>query len=282
MKITIDHVTLCGSNLEKMQQAFIDSGLAAMYGGPHANGVTHMSLIGFDDGSYLELIAPIQREAGSSGMTSGWMKLMQADAGACAWAVRTSGIQQEVERLRAAGIAVTAPETGGRKKVDGTTLRWQTASVGPGTAGSLLPFMIQDETPRELRVQPSPEIRKMGLTGVAIVVLGVRDLDAAIVSFRKAYGWDKPQIEEQKQFGAELAYFAGTPVILATPSGNGSWLSERLNRLGNSPVAFLLGTANINQASQRFSLVHADSWFGRRLAWIDETKLRGARMGVVE
>ena len=129
MKITIDHVTLCGSNLEKMQQAFIDCGFAAMYGGPHANGVTHMSLIGFDDGSYLELIAPIQRDAGSSGMTSGWMKPMQADAGACAWAVRTPGIQQEVERLKAAGIAVTAPEAGGRKKVDGTTLRWQTATA---------------------------------------------------------------------------------------------------------------------------------------------------------
>jgi hypothetical protein len=282
MKITIDHVTLCGSNLEKMQQAFTEAGLPAMYGGPHANGVTHMSLIGFEDGSYLELIAPIHQDAAASGMISGWMKLMLPDAGACAWAVHTSGIQQEVERLRAAGIAVTTPESGGRKKIDGTTLRWQTATLGPGAAGAVLPFMIQDETPRELRVQPSPEIRDTGLTGVAIVVLGVRDLDAAIASFRKAYGWDKPQIEEQKQFGAKLAYYAGTPVILATPSGEKSWLSERLERFGDCPVAFFVKTSNINRASQRFRLVRADRWFGRKLAWIDETRLRGARVGIIE
>jgi len=282
MKITIDHVTLCGSNLEKMQQAFTDAGLTAMYGGPHVNGVTHMSVIGFEDGSYLELIAPIHQDAGASGMMSGWMKLMLADAGACAWAIHTSGIQQEVERLRAAGIAVTTPEAGGRKKVDGTTLRWQTATVGAGAAGAVLPFMIQDETPRELRVQPSPKIRDTGLTGVAIVVLGVRDLDAAIASFRKAYGWEKPQIEEQKQFGAKLAHYTGTQVILATPSDKQSWLSEYLDRIGDCPVAFLLGTSNINQASQRFHLVRVDTWFGRKMAWIDETKLRGARVGVIE
>ena len=282
MKITIDHVTLCGSNLEKMQQAFSDVGLPTTYGGPHANGITHMALTGFEDGSYLELIAPIQREASVSEMMSGWMKLMQADAGACAWAVHSSSIQQEVERLRAAGMSVTAPETGGRKKVDGTSLRWQTASVGPGAAGALLPFMIQDETPRELRVQPSPEIRKTGLTGVAIVVLGVRDLDAAMASFRKAYGWHKPQIEEREQFGAKLAFFAGTPVILATPSGQPSWLSEHLDRTGDCPVAFLLGTSSFNHSSQRLGLVRADSWFGRRMAWFDDTKIGGSRVGVVE
>src|SRR5215468_8682111 len=282
MKIQIDHVTLCGSNLEKMQQALSEAGLTTAYGGPHANGATHMALVGFDDGSYLELIAPMHREAGTSGMTSGWMKLMLADAGACAWAVHTSSIQQEVERLRAAGVAVTRPEPGGRKKIDGTNLRWQTASVGPGVAGALLPFMIQDETPRELRVQPSRKIRETGLTGIAIVVLGVRNFGGAIDSFRKAYGLDKPQMEEQKQFGAKLAYFAAAPVILATPSGEGSWLSERLDRLGDSPVAFLLGTSNINRASQHFNLVRADTWFGRKMAWIDESKLRGARVGVIE
>jgi len=74
----------------------------------------------------------------------------------------TSNIQQEVERLKAASIEVTAPEPGGRKKIDGTTLRWQTATAGPALR-SLLPFMIQDE-PTGLRVPPSRTIPEIGLT----------------------------------------------------------------------------------------------------------------------
>ncbi len=191
MRIEIDHVTFCGSSLEELRKAFADAGLVTEYGGPHANGVTHMDLLGFQDGSYLELIAPMSREAGS-GMMAGWSQLMNADAGACAWAIRVANIQEEVNRLGAAGIPVTTPERGGRTKMDGTALRWRTAAVGPGAAGALLPFMIQDETSRELRIQPSPGIGGTGLSGVAIVILGVLDLDAAIALFRKAYGWDAP------------------------------------------------------------------------------------------
>ena len=52
-------------------------------GGPHGNGVTQMALVGFDDQSYLELIAPVK-----SGVTEGsdWARFMSGDAGACAWA----------------------------------------------------------------------------------------------------------------------------------------------------------------------------------------------------
>ena len=59
MDLQIDHVTVCGRDLDRMRQSFAERGLATEYGGPHANGLTHMALAGFDDGSYLELIAPL-------------------------------------------------------------------------------------------------------------------------------------------------------------------------------------------------------------------------------
>ncbi len=45
-------------SLSQCERTFGDVGSKIDYGGPHANGVTHMALLGFEGGSYLELIAP--------------------------------------------------------------------------------------------------------------------------------------------------------------------------------------------------------------------------------
>jgi hypothetical protein len=142
--------------------------------------------------------------------------------------------------------------------------------------------MIEDKTPRNLRVQPSASVKESGLTGIAAVVLGVKDLDAAIALFHKAYGWEAPSLEENKEFGARLAYFPGTPVVLAAPLSKNSWLAERLERFGESPVAYLLGATDLGVAAQRFSLAPASPWFSRKTAWFDAKKLNGLRLGVVQ
>src|ERR1700758_94263 len=107
--LKIDHVTVCGTELEVMQKAFASVGLEPDYGGPHANGVTHMALVGFEDGSYVELIAPHK-----PGLAAGsyWSKFMAGDAGPCAWAVETADIRADIATLQAAGIATRGPTTG--------------------------------------------------------------------------------------------------------------------------------------------------------------------------
>jgi len=115
-----------------------------------------------------------------------------------------------------------------------------------------------------------------------MVILGVANLNAAIQLFRKAYGWQEPEIEEHHEPEASLSYFPGTPIILATPSDHRSWFASRLERFGDCPLAFLLGTPNLEVASKRFGLVRSDIWFRRKVAWFDDKKLRGARLGVVQ
>src|SRR5580700_6156824 len=134
MRFQLDHVTVCGSDLEAMRRAFRDVGLSTTYGGPHADGVTHMDLLAFEDGSYLELIAP-RAALGGAGMMSGWARLMEGNAGAGAWAVQSPDIHAEARRLRNSGIEVRGPEAGGRKRPEGSALEWETAIVGPGAAG---------------------------------------------------------------------------------------------------------------------------------------------------
>ncbi len=274
--LELDHVSICGPDLDALRQAFTDVGMTPDFGGPHGNGVTQMALIGFDDQSYIELIAPVK-----TGVTEGsdWAKFMTGDAGTCAWAVGTNVLLQDVDSLKKAGIAVSEPKRGSRKRPDGMSLEWMTAQVGPGSPGSILPFIIEDQTPRPWRVQTSESVKGAPAYGVENVIVGVNNLDSAIALFRKAYGWAEPLTENQKDFG-KLAYFPGEPVILAAPSGGG-WLADRLGRFGESPVAYLLGTRDFAGAAKKYKLNNTKTWFGQKVAWFDPAKLKGARVGVI-
>lgn len=274
--LELDHVSICGSSLDTLRQSLTDVGLTPDLAGPHGNGVTQMALVGFDDGTYLELIAPLK-----PGETAGsdWAKFMSNDAVTCAWAVGTNVLLQEVDRLKKAGIAVTAPARGSRKRPDGMSIEWMTADVGNGTPGSTLPFAIEDQTPRAWRVQPSASVKGAPVSGVENVVLGVNNLDAAIALFRRAYGWSEPLVENQRDFG-KLAYFPGEPVILAAPS-SGGWLSEHLAKFGETPVAYLLNASDFTAATKKYKLSGTRTWFGQRVAWFDAGKLKGVRLGVI-
>jgi hypothetical protein len=282
MRLQLDHVTVCGSDLEAMRRAFREVELTTVYGGPHANGVTHMDLLAFVDGSYMELIAPLAAAGGASGMMSGWARLMEGDAGAGAWAVRSDDIHAEAARLRAAGIEVRGPEGGGRTRPDGSALEWETAVVGPGAAGSVLPFVIEDKTPRELRVPKASSSVGSLIRGVGVVVLGVRDLETSVGLFRRGYELEEPRAEAREDLGMTLAFFPGTPVMLASALKDDGWLADRIARFGECPAAFLLGTGHLDSVTERYRLGNADVWFGRRLAWFDESRLRGMRLGVIE
>jgi len=273
--LELDHASVCGSNLDALRQAFTDVGLTPDFGGPHANGITQMALVGFDDQSYIELIAPVK-----AGVTEGsdWARFMAGDAGTCAWAVGTNVLLQEVERLKKVGIPVTTPQRGSRKRPDGMAVEWMTSEVGSGSPGSKLPFIIEDETPRTWRVQTSNGMKGSPVFGIENVVLGVNNLEDAIALFRKAYGWSEPLIENQKDIG-KLAYFPGEPVILAAPSGG--WAADHISKFGEGPVAYLLGTHDFAAASKKYKLSNGRPWFAQKIGWFDVNKLKGVRLGVI-
>ena len=72
------------------------------------------------------------------------------------------------------------------------------------------------------------------------VVIAVRDLQASIDRYRHAYGLAPPIKQVDSTFGAHLASFGGTPVVLASPLTAQSWLVSRLAQFGESPCAFIL------------------------------------------
>src|SRR5947207_3553548 len=85
--LRVDHVTICGRSLALLEQAFSGIGMRTDYGGTHPDSSTQMALLGFEDGSYVELIAPAEPAVHTKGRVK-WSAMMAADAGPCAWAAR--------------------------------------------------------------------------------------------------------------------------------------------------------------------------------------------------
>jgi hypothetical protein len=268
VELKIDHVTIAGARLAEMREAFsAAAGIPTEYGGPHSNHATEMALASFPDGSYIELMG-IQQGADAAAVAAHtWSRFLRENGGPCAFALRVTDVSAEIERLSHAGIRVGEPEKSGRARPDGVALSWETADAGPGPRGSFFPFLIRDFTPRQNRVYPSGKPTSTRFGGVGLVVIGVRNLEESIAQYRKAFQLPQPKRQRDEAFGADLAWFQGTPVALAAPLKPGSWLAQRLARFGDSPCAFVL------QASSGLIGQKPSNWFGRSLFWVDNVKL---------
>jgi catechol 2,3-dioxygenase-like lactoylglutathione lyase family enzyme len=267
-ELKIDHVTIAGARLGEMREAFsAAAGIPTEYGGPHSNHATEMALASFPDGSYMELMG-IQQGADPAAVTAHtWSRFLRENGGPCAFALRVTDVNAEIQRLSHAGIRVGEAEKSGRTRPDGVALSWETADAGPGPRGSFFPFLIRDFTPRENRVYPSGKPTTTRFRGVGLVVIGVRSLEESIALYRKAFQLPEPKRQRDEAFGADLAWFNGTPVALAAPVTPGSWLAQRIAHYGDSPCAFVL-TASGGMVGSKPS-----NWFGRPLFWVDNGKL---------
>jgi hypothetical protein len=272
--LKIDHVTVAGSSLKKMQAGLSAVGIQTVYGGAHSNHATEMALVSFPDGSYLELIA-LQPNADPQAVDRHeWASFLKADAEPCAWAVRERDLDAEVQRLKTASVAVSAPVKSGRQRPDGVHLEWETSEIGGGIRGTFFPFLIHDFTDRNQRAFPQGKPVTKDFRSVTRVVIAVKDLDAALKLYRQAYGVPPPIKQVDESFGAHLALLGGIPVVLAQPLTSHSWLNGRIAKFGEGPCAFVLGAANPGH----HKAASKSRWFGAEISWFDPEEL-GWRLG---
>ncbi len=278
MNLKIDHVTIAGRELATLAQAFADLGLPTDYGGAHSNNITHMALLGFDDGSYIELISML-RPGEQSPL---WHDQIFGDAGLCAWAVEADDINLEAARLAALGIAVNGPHYMNRARADGLLAEWDLAFIGEHSPGAKLPFIIKDRAPRAYRAPVSASVAGSELSGIKKVVLAVENLAASIKLFQSVYGWPAPEQMIDNDFNAQLADFTDAPVMLATPLAAKSWLADRLREFGELPCACLIASRDLAASAARLPLLAPNNWFGHNVRWLAAAKLRGIRIALVE
>ena len=84
----IDHVTITGSDIKRMQARLASVGISSVYGGAHSNHATEMALVSFPDGSYLELMGIPPNAEAEAVVRHVWAKFLKENAGPCAWAMQ--------------------------------------------------------------------------------------------------------------------------------------------------------------------------------------------------
>jgi hypothetical protein len=187
----VDHVVLVALDLDAAIAEHRGRGFLVQPGGEHAGGVSHNALVGFADGSYLELLAfhdlAKAREAKHS-----WAPVAERGGGWADFALLSDDVVADAAKL---GDLLTRPtEQGGRTRPDGIQIGWRVARLR-----SPLPFLIDDISPRDQRV-PSGDATKHpnGVAGVSSVVLGARDVAAVTGAYERLRERGAPAIEIRK------------------------------------------------------------------------------------
>lgn len=254
----MDHVAVTCSDLRATADALDRLGIAPEYGGEHGDGTTHMSLLGFGDGTYLELISSVP---GSDGEPGYWPRGIADDAGPFAWAVRAGDARTHLKRVIDAGHPVEGPTAGSRERPDGTPVEWEMGVYGDEADRAMLPFAVADLTPRGYRVPTTGSVADGPLRGVGEVLVAVGNLDGAIRTFRDLYRLPTPQRRERA--GLTVASFPGAPLALVSPADErgpvGTGRSVR-GRRGRTPRPG--GTPGVSAGTRSLDL--GDDRDGRR------------------
>ena len=152
MLTRLDHLVILVQNLDGAVEDYERLGFRVTPGGEHADGLTRNALVPFGDGTYLELVAFIDHENYQDNVW-GWREFLPHE-GLIDYCAASDGLLEDVRRLRELGFEVDGPHEGGRRLPDGQKIRWRSASFAQ--EWRILPFLIEDLTPREARVPAGP------------------------------------------------------------------------------------------------------------------------------
>jgi hypothetical protein len=192
----LDNLVILVGDLELASADYQRLGFAVTPGGEHTDGLTRNALIPFEDGSYFELVSFLDPGDPTDNVWA-WREFLLHE-GPIDYCVASDDLDSDVRRLKSLGLVVDGPDDGGRRLPDGAKIRWRGARIRQ--EGRLLPFLIEDLTPRERRVPGGPAAGyQNGATGVSRLEISVPDAAGA-----------RPSLAAL----AETADDAGTPVRL--------------------------------------------------------------------
>ncbi len=245
----IDHIVIAVRDLAAASADYASLGFTVTPGGEHTGGATHNALISFADGAYFELIA--FREPDRPQDHKWWGRFAKGE-GTVDFALRADDVTAEAARLAETGITVDGPVDGGRLRPDGQRIAWR--NLGLNVPGAPLPFVIEDVTPRHLRVPPDPATtHPLDVTGVAGLTLLVTDLDRAAAPFAALLGatgepapFDIPGVLRALRFATDTCW-----IDLAEADPGAVELQQHIAERGAAPYEIVLSA---NEQPEPFSL----------------------------
>lgn len=181
----LDHLVILVRDLDLAAADYEHLGFAVTQGGEHADGLTRNALIPLEDGSYFELVSFLNLEDATDNVW-GWREFLPNE-GLIDYCVASDDLETDVRRLESVGFGVEGPDDGGRRLPDGTEIRWRSARIRQ--EGRLLPFLIEDLTPRGLRVPGGQAAEHPnGASGISRLEIAAPDAQEAAASLAALIG----------------------------------------------------------------------------------------------
>lgn len=237
---SIDHIVVLVDDLAAASANWRRAGFTVTPGGTHAAGTTHNALVTFADGSYFELIAFLSSDRTQEHRW--WPRVMDGE-GLIDYALLSDDLTGDASTARGHGLEMTGPEDSGRLRPDGQQLAWRTIVLGRGIGEPTLPFVIEDVTPRELRVPSGKAAQhQLSITGIAGLTLVTANVEEAATAMTSLLGTPGEDIVVEE--GAMLRFTLGEQwLALLQPGSDQSEAGQYLRQRGDGPYEVTLRAA---------------------------------------
>ncbi|MGN6561667.1 MAG: VOC family protein [Thermomicrobiales bacterium] len=256
----IDHIVILVRDLAQASADYERAGFTVTPGGTHAAGTTHNALISFADGTYFELIAFFEPDRPQEHRW--WSRGAQGD-GLVDYALLSSDLAADCAAMRSHGLQPQGPEDGGRLRPDGERLVWRSAMLGRGNSYPALPFVIEDVTPRDLRVPGGDATRhRLPVTRVTGLTVVTADLAAGADALAALLGTAGESVNTAE--GAGQRFTIGRQWLLLLQPSASSDAGQHLAARGEGPYEIAL-SGESGASSGQGELLPVDQTHGARI-----------------
>ncbi|MCY4019185.1 MAG: VOC family protein [Chloroflexi bacterium] len=202
MILGIDHIVIAGPDLDRLTATFDSHGFHVVGGGRHPIG-SYNNLIGLLDGAYIELLSFYE----DSPDHYWWEAVHERGGGLIDFCMETDDVRADYAVFEAGGVEMSPLVGLSRLRVDGYRLKWLNNEIYSDFQG-LIPFIIEDETPREERV-PKERHHANGVTGIDTITLAARDLERARRIMGAALGQAGEPVNDEDLNASGVVFQAG-------------------------------------------------------------------------
>ncbi|MBI3913485.1 MAG: VOC family protein [Chloroflexi bacterium] len=252
MLTAFDHLIIIVNDLAAAMETYRTLGFAPRVGGEHPAFGSHNALVALNDGTYLELLAFKDKTLAAQSIWRDAVQKFAGREGFAGYALFSDDLTNDISALRGRHLDVGEPNAGARVRPDGQRVAWRSALIG-GSATGALPFMIQDDTPRTLRIEPLAEGLGSRVRAKEIVV-AVKDADLAQRDYHALLDLEPRRVHTTAGDleGARFSMPWGA-LVLAQPNREGNALADQLAQRGEGLYALTLAAADVNR--ERSTLV---------------------------
>lgn len=239
----LDHIVILVRDLAQASADYAQLGFTVTPGGEHVGLGTHNALITFGDGAYFELIA--FKEPDRPHDMRWWSRLVQGE-GLIDYCLFGDGLEAEAAAIRSRGLVLHGPIEMSRRRPDGQEITWRLVVTTEPIGQTVLPFMIEDTTPRSLRVPgDAASVHPLGVAGVEGLILATRDVAVSARALATCLGSEgRPVSASTESGGKAQRWQVGSHWLeIVEPAGTDDPVAQHLNGLGEGPYEVRLRRA---------------------------------------